>query len=95
MRPDLFKKDGPLKDFAWVLELNKALYGLKQSPRMWHQKLHSVMTEMGFKLFECDHSIWVELLCEVINNPCTFSCSKLSCKASGTISAIPSENVMV
>ena len=36
---DLFRKDGPLKDSAWVLDLSKALYGLKQSPRMWYQKL--------------------------------------------------------
>ena len=28
---------------------------------MWHQKLHSAMTEMGFKLVECDNSIWVFL----------------------------------
>lgn len=61
MRPDLFKKGGPKHDSDWVLELNKALYGLKQSPRMWHQKLNSAMTEMGFRLVECDNSIWVFL----------------------------------
>ena len=61
MRQDLFRKGGPKNDSGWVLELNKALYGLKQSPRMWHQKLHSAMTEMGFKLVECDNSIWVFL----------------------------------
>ena len=61
MRPDLFRKGSPKHDSGWVLELNKVLYGLKQSPRMWHQKLHSAMTEMGFKLVECDNSIWVFL----------------------------------
>lgn len=61
MRPELFKRGGPQHDSDWVLELNKALYGLKQSPRMWHQKLNSAMTEMGFRLVECDNSIWVFL----------------------------------
>ena len=59
MRPHLFDKAGPKRDSNWVLELNKALYGLKQSPRMWHQKLHEAMSEMGFKLVQCDNSIWV------------------------------------
>ena len=58
MRPELFPK--PTKHHSdWVLELNKALYGLKQSPRQWHKKLHSVMSEMGFERVQCDNSIWV------------------------------------
>ena len=58
MRPELFPK--PTKHLSdWVLELNKALYGLKQSPRQWHKKLHSVMSEMGFERVQCDNSIWV------------------------------------
>ena len=61
MRPNLFnnKARGSEKDSKWILELAKPLYGLKQSPRMWHQKLHSVMIDMGFKLVQCDNSIWV------------------------------------
>ena len=36
LKPEIFPKEGPKRDFDWVLELNKVLYGLKQSPRMWH-----------------------------------------------------------
>lgn len=62
MKPEIFpKKDSPKRHSDWVLELNKALYGLKQSPRMWHQKLHTAMTEMGFERVQCDNSIWVYL----------------------------------
>ena len=58
IRPELFK-DGPKDPSAWVLELHKSLYGLKQSPRMWNQKLHKAMSEIGFARVKCDHSIWV------------------------------------
>ena len=61
LKPEIFPKEGPKRDSDWVLELNKALYGLKQSPRMWHQKLHSAMTEMEFERVQCNNSIWVYL----------------------------------
>jgi hypothetical protein len=43
----------------WVLQLLKGLYGIKQGPRIWAKKLHSVLTEMGFKRLECDHSVFI------------------------------------
>ena len=33
--------------------------GLKQSPRLWQQKLDSVLTQLGFKKVESDNSLWV------------------------------------
>lgn len=47
--------DGP----EWVLRLLKALYGIKQGPRCWAKRLHAVMTEIGFRRLECDHSVFV------------------------------------
>jgi hypothetical protein len=35
------------------------LYGLKQLARQWNKKLHSVLTELGFKRIESDHSVYV------------------------------------
>jgi hypothetical protein len=43
----------------WVLRLLKALYGIKQGPRCWSKRLHVVMTEIGFRRLECDHSVFV------------------------------------
>ena len=42
-----------------VCRLRKSLYGLKQSARQWNKKLHSVLTEMGFKHIESDCSVYV------------------------------------
>jgi hypothetical protein len=42
-----------------VLLLKKSIYGLKQSPRLWHQKLDSVLCSLGFKKIKSDASVWV------------------------------------
>jgi hypothetical protein len=47
------------KDKTWAYRLQKSLYGLKQAGRQWHQKLHSVLTSMGFERVRCEHSVWV------------------------------------
>jgi len=44
-QPEVFHIGGPNK----VCRLRKWLYGLKQSERQWNKKLHSVLTELGFK----------------------------------------------
>jgi transposase InsO family protein len=43
----------------WVLQLLKGLYGIKQGPRLWSQKLHTALSEIGFQRLECDHSVFV------------------------------------
>jgi hypothetical protein len=42
-----------------VCQLHKSLYGLKQSARQWNKKLHSVLTELGFKRIESDRSVYI------------------------------------
>jgi hypothetical protein len=44
-QPEGFHIGSPSK----VCHLRKSLYGLKQSARQWNKKLHSVLTELGFK----------------------------------------------
>ena len=44
---------------AWVLQLLKGLYGIKQGPRIWSVKLHTALTDIGFKRLESDHSVFV------------------------------------
>ena len=43
----------------WVLRLLKGLYGIKQGPRIWALKLHSVLTTIGFKWIDCNHSVYI------------------------------------
>jgi hypothetical protein len=43
----------------WVLQLLKGLYGIKQGPRIWSQKLHTVLTSIGFQRLESDHSVFI------------------------------------
>ena len=43
----------------WVVRLLKSLYGIKQGPRIWALKLHSVLTKIGFKRTDCNHSVYV------------------------------------
>jgi hypothetical protein len=54
-QPEGFEEGTP----DYVCRLIKSLYGLKQSPRCWHIKLNSVLSQMGFERILCDHSIWV------------------------------------
>ena len=51
-QPEGFIIDSPHK----VCRLKKSLYGLKQAARQWNIKLHTVLTEMGFKRIESDRS---------------------------------------
>jgi len=54
-QPEGFHIGGPNK----VCRLRKSLYGLKQSARQWNKKLHSVLTELGFKRIESDCSVYI------------------------------------
>jgi len=55
-QPEGFHIGGPNK----VCRLRKLLYGLKQSARQWNKKkLHSVLTELGFKQIESDRSVYI------------------------------------
>jgi Reverse transcriptase (RNA-dependent DNA polymerase) len=42
-----------------VLQLKKGIYDTKQSPRLWHQKLDSVLSTMGFAKVQSDNALWV------------------------------------
>jgi len=42
-----------------VALLNKALYGLKQAPRLWYKTLHDLLTSLGFRRLDSDHSMFV------------------------------------
>jgi Reverse transcriptase (RNA-dependent DNA polymerase) len=43
----------------WVLQLLKGLYRIKQGPCLWSQKLHTVLSEIGFHRLESNHSVFV------------------------------------
>ncbi len=61
--PDGLEVDGDLKageDLkCWVVWLLKGLYGIKQGLCIWALKLHSVLTDIGFKCTDCDYSVYV------------------------------------
>ncbi|CAI7750300.1 unnamed protein product [Closterium sp. NIES-53] len=42
-----------------VCRLNKALYGLKQAPRCWYARLVEALEALGFKVNECDESLFM------------------------------------
>lgn len=54
-QPEGFKEGGPEK----VCRLNKSLYGLKQSPRLWSEKLTSILAQLGFKRLESDPCVYM------------------------------------
>ena len=43
-----------------VCKLKKALYGLKQSLRAWFGPFAKVMTTMGYKQSQADHTLFVK-----------------------------------
>ena len=43
-----------------VCGLKKSLYGLKQSPRMWCQKFDSYIQDLGFKISQPNHSVYIK-----------------------------------
>jgi len=61
--PDGLEVDGDPKageDLKrWVVQLLKGLYGIKQGLCIWALKLHSVLTDIGFKCTDCDYSVYV------------------------------------
>ncbi|HVH78874.1 MAG TPA: reverse transcriptase domain-containing protein, partial [Stellaceae bacterium] len=54
-QPVGFEQFGP----DYVCKLNRSLYGLKQAARVWNQKLHSTLLNMGFKRLDADRSIYL------------------------------------
>ena len=56
-QPNKFEERSP----DWVWRLLKSLYSLKQAGQCWHEKLHEVLTKLGFSQLVCGHSIWVYL----------------------------------
>ncbi len=54
-QPEGFEEMGP----DYVCRLQRSIYGLKQAGRVWNQKLHSVLTLIGFKRLESDRSIYL------------------------------------
>lgn len=54
-QPEGFPQGSPEQ----VLRLKKSIYGLRQSPRLWHQKLNSVLLSLRFKKIKSDASVWV------------------------------------
>lgn len=54
-QPEGFSQGSPTQ----VLRLNKSIYGLRQSPRLWYEKLDSVLVSLGFKKIKSDASVWV------------------------------------
>ena len=64
---------GTLEEDIWVTQppgyqlgephlackLKKALYGLKQAPRCWHQRLHSELLALGFKVSDGDPGLYI------------------------------------
>ena len=43
-----------------LFQIVKALYGLKSSGKRWHDRLHDVLRELGFKPSMADEDIWMK-----------------------------------
>ena len=54
-QPEGFEQGGS----EYVCKLNKSLYGLKQSPRLWSEKLATVMEGMNFHRLHSDPSVYL------------------------------------
>jgi Reverse transcriptase (RNA-dependent DNA polymerase) len=75
-----------------VLKLLKGLYGLKQSPQIWHKKLHSVLSGMGFVKVKCEVSIWVyqcDRVCIIL--PCFVDDMLLVSKLTAAVAKVKEE----
>ncbi|KAJ2927258.1 hypothetical protein H1R20_g9833, partial [Candolleomyces eurysporus] len=55
LQPKGFHEGSPNK----VCRLRKLLYGLKQAARQWNKKLHSVLTELGYRRLESNRSMYL------------------------------------
>ena len=44
-----------------VVKLNKSLYGLKQSGRVWHQLLHSFITNLEFEMSTSENCVFTRV----------------------------------
>lgn len=54
-QPEGFKELGP----EYVCKLNKSIYGLKQAARLWNEKLHSALLDMGFNRIRSDPALYI------------------------------------
>ena len=48
------------------VKLEKALYGLKQSRRAWNEKLDTKLQDIGFKMSEFDHCIYIHSAVQIV-----------------------------
>ena len=55
MQPEGFKELGS----DYVCKLNKSIYGLKQAARLWNEKLHSALLDMGFNRICSDPALYI------------------------------------
>jgi hypothetical protein len=70
-----------------VLRLNKSLYGLKQAPRLWYMRLCEYIISLGYRVCDCDPSIYYNKALRVIilvyvddmliAGPCKAACDKV------------------
>lgn len=49
-----------------VCRLIKSIYGLKQAARVWNERLHEVLEELGFARSEADPCLYVKIIAEMI-----------------------------
>src|SRR5258708_18566720 len=54
-QPEGFKELGS----EYVCRLNKSIYGLKQAARLWNEKLHAALLDMGFTRIQSDPSLYI------------------------------------
>ena len=62
LEEDLYMQQPPgyaLGNSNIVCRLRRTIYGLKQAPRAWHQKLLSVLKDMGFEPSAADPSLFI------------------------------------
>ena len=77
-----------------VLRLNKSLYGLKQAPRLWYMRLCEHIISLGYRICDCDPSIYYNKSLRVIilvyvddmliAGPCKATCDKVYDQLNGS-----------